>query len=171
MCVTLVSHSIASQERNFVGLCWSCSLFVGVRHCCSLFIVFACRLLSVFVGLCWSILTLIRVIAGIVKKKGGGVEIAMQFFVVSSRYCALLALSYRYTVQAVYRLYRLYIVIAIYQCKIASYHKLLSETIISVVMAIVLIRPIILIRYTRNSYCLDSTIVFLSLISVRLCVV
>ena len=68
MCVTLVSHSIACL-------------------CCSLFVVFACRLLSVFVGLCWSILTLIRVIAGIVKKKGGGVEIAMQFFVVSSRYC------------------------------------------------------------------------------------
>ena len=87
VCVGLV---LCLSGFVFVVLCLSFCLSAFVRLCWSLL---------VFVGLCWSILTLIRVIAGIVKKKGGvGVEIAMQFFVVSSRYCALLALSYRYTV-------------------------------------------------------------------------
>lgn len=70
-----------------VGLVLCLSGFVFVVLCLSSLLVGFRPSLLVFVGLCWSILTLIRVIAGIVKKKGGGVEIAMQFFVVSSRYC------------------------------------------------------------------------------------
>ena len=75
MCVTLVS--IQSLRRKgillvCVGLVLCLSVFVFVVLCLSSLLVGFRPSLLVFVGLCWSILTLIRVIAGIVEKKGGG---------------------------------------------------------------------------------------------------
>lgn len=90
--------------NRFVGkeFCWFVLVLFFVCRCSSL-LFFVCRLcLSAFVRLCWSLLVdfdFDPCDRGHCEKKGrGDVETAMQFFVVSSRYCALLALSYRYTV-------------------------------------------------------------------------
>lgn len=141
----------------FVVLCLS----VFVRLCCSF--VGLCSSLFVFVGLLVD-LTLIRVIAGIVVENGEAV-LKLQCNFLSSRYCALLCIVSVIGCCSIVILFRLYIVIAIslstsarvQECKLS---QTTIRTIISV--AIVFIRPIVLIRYTRNSYCLDSTIVVLS---------
>lgn len=105
----------------FVVLCLS----VFVRLCCSF--VGLCSSLFVFVGLLVD-LTLIRVIAGIVVENGEAV-LKLQCNFLSSRYCALLALSdvvlLLYCLDCI--LLSLYRYLLVQECKSASYHKLLSE--------------------------------------------